>query len=99
MDGTRNDFDSTVQQVTFAPSQANSEQILSVNLVDDTINEAQEGFYIMIQVVQSGPTDQITFIRNGVALIRITDNDRKYQAIETLIVHIITYCTIVYLII
>ena len=80
VDGTRNDFDNTVQQITFPPNPANAEQILTINLIDDTINEAQEGFYVMIRVVQSGPTDQITFVRNGVALIRITDNDRKYQA-------------------
>ena len=77
VDGTRNDFDNTIQQVIFPPSQGISEQILTVNLVDDVINEAQEGFHIMINVTESGPTDQITLVRNGIALIRITDNDRK----------------------
>ena len=77
MDGTRNDFDNTAQQVIFPPSQGFTEQIITINLVDDVINEAQEGFYIMIRVTESGPTDQITLVRNGIALIRINDNDRK----------------------
>ena len=76
-DGTRNDFDNTVQQVIFAPSQGNSEQSVSINFVDDVINEAQEGFYIMIEVMESGPTDVINLVRNGIALVRITDNDGK----------------------
>ena len=76
-DGTRNDFDNAVQQVVFQPSPSISEQSVSLNLVDDVINEAQEGFYVMIEVMESGPTDQINFVRNGIALVRINDNDRK----------------------
>ena len=77
MDGTRNDFDNAIQEVIFEPSQGISEQIITINLVDDIINEAQEGFYIMMDVIESGPTDQITLVRNGIALVRINDNDRK----------------------
>lgn len=76
-DGTRNDFDNAVQQVIFEPNPAISEQSVSINLVDEFINEAQEGFYVMIEVMESGPTDVINLIRNGIALIRIDDNDRK----------------------
>lgn len=77
VDGTRNDFDDSIQQVIFEPSQGISEQIVTINLVDDIINEAQEGFYVMMNVTESGLTDQITLVRNGIALIRINDNDRK----------------------
>ena len=76
-EGTRNDFDNAVQQVIFEPNPANSEQSVSINLVDEFINEAQEGFYVMIEVMQSGPTDAINLVRNGIALVRINDNDRK----------------------
>ena len=77
MDGSRIDFDNTIQQVIFPPSQGIAEQTITINLIDDVINEAQEGFHIAMIVTESGPSDQITFVRNGVALIRITDNDRK----------------------
>ena len=77
MDGSRNDFNTTVQQVTFQPSTGNVDENININLVDDIINEAQEGFFVVIEVVQSGAGDQINFVRNGVALIRINDNDGK----------------------
>ena len=48
---------------------------INIHLVDDIINEAQEGFFVVIEAVQSGAGDQINFVRNGVALIRINDND------------------------
>ena len=66
-----------MQQVIFEPSQTNAEQSVTINLVDDVINEAQEGFYVMIEVMESGPTDAISLVRNGIALVRINDNDRK----------------------
>lgn len=79
MNGSRIDFDNTIQQVIFPPSQGIAEQTITINLVDDVINEDQEGFYIRMIVTESGPSDQITFVRNGIALIRITDNDRKLK--------------------
>lgn len=71
------DFDNIEQQVTFEPSQGREETTITINFVDDIVNEAQEGFLITIEVEEIDPTDQFTLVRNGVALVRITDNDRK----------------------
>lgn len=77
------DFNNTSQTVTFEPSLSQVQESVTINLVDDSINEAEEGFVIVIQVVEIGSVDQQGLIldRNGVALVRITDNDRKLNTI------------------
>lgn len=82
MGANKTDFENSIQAVTFDASLSGSEQTVTINFVDDAINEAEEGFIIIIQVVEIGDRDEQNFIleRNGVALIRIVDNDRKLTA-------------------
>lgn len=77
------DFNNISQTVTFEPSLSQVQESVTINLIDDSINEAEEGFVIVIQVVEIGSVDQQGLIldRNGVALVRITDNDRKLNTI------------------
>ena len=79
MESSRADFDNSIQTVIFEPSVSQLEETITINLVDDIINEAKEGFFAVIEVVEIGAADNQTLVleRNGVALVLITDNDRK----------------------
>ncbi len=54
-----------------------------LEFIDDDINEALEGFFAVLELdtsddtEQSGLDDDITFIREGVTLIIIRDDDGK----------------------
>ena len=69
------DFDNGVQTVTFEPSTSSVQEMVTITLTDDGINEAQEGFLLLIEVVEFGVADAI--LELDVALVRIIDNDRK----------------------
>ena len=83
VEANRNDFDNTSQEVTFDAGFSLSEKTVTINFVNDTINEAEEGFIIVIWVVEIGETDRqsLNLEREGVALVRIVDNDRKLTAL------------------
>ena len=80
------DFDNTTIEVVFQPSTINEEQVQTVILLEDNFNEDIEGFYIVVQVdaARSSPTDvnNTELVRNGVALVRITDNDSKFVILQ-----------------
>ena len=63
-------------RITFPPSNRVAETTVEVSLVDDIINEEEEGFLLVIEVENA--TDTVSLVRGGVALININDNDRKY---------------------
>ena len=71
------DFDNGVQTVTFEPSTSSVQEMVTITLTDDGINEDQEGFLLLIEVVEFGVADAI--LELDVALVRIVDNDRKWQ--------------------
>lgn len=77
------DFDNSPQTVTFPSTNTNDEMTITITLIDDNINEAEEGFYLLATLdrQQSSSADLSSFtpIRNGVAEIDITDNDREYR--------------------
>lgn len=88
MEANRTDFGSSITAVTFEASLSQSEATVTISLVDDAVNEAEEGFIIVIQVVEIGDIDEQSLIleRNGVALVRIVDNDRKCYRFKFLLV-------------
>lgn len=79
----KQDFLDDRLQVVFPPSTSTGEDVMLMNIsfINDSTNEAQEGFFILasIDTIQSDPMDvqNAMAIRNGVALIRIDDDDRK----------------------
>ena len=70
------DFDNGAQTVTFEPSTSSVQEMVTITLTDDGINEDQEGFLLLIEVVEFGVADAI--LELDVALVRIIDNDRKW---------------------
>ncbi|XP_064396499.1 uncharacterized protein LOC135343434 [Halichondria panicea] len=74
--GGRTDFSDLSIPITFPPSLSSDSVTVAVGASDDFINEASEGFIIMLRVDQIDPADGTpTFVREGVALMRITDDD------------------------
>ena len=87
VEADRNDFDNSIKTITFEPSVSPQQQTVTIDLVNDEINEAQEGFYLVISVTEISSADEPNLIleRNGVALVRITDNDGKLTIVEAII--------------
>ncbi len=48
-----------------------------IPIVNDAINEAEEGFLVVLTITDPG-ADEITSLRNH-SLVRIVDNDRKWM--------------------
>lgn len=66
--------------VTFSPSNNDRSQEVFFPLVTDDINEAMEGFFVV--VIAEGISDQtldINLVRGGVTLVNILDDDRKQE--------------------
>lgn len=59
---------------------------VTIPFINDDINEAEEGFYLLITVnaLLSDPTDvsNAIVLRNGVALVRIRDDDGESGLIQ-----------------
>ena len=74
------DFNNTVQRVTFAASTSSQTVDVTIDIFDDAINEADEGFLIVVRVdpTASNPQDvsNVALNRNGVASIIILNDDR-----------------------
>ena len=75
----RMDFNNTEQRVTFAPSNSDMIVDVTINFLDDAINEANEGFLIVVRVDvnASDPQDvsNIALEREGVASVTILNDD------------------------
>ena len=64
--------------VTFPPSIENQAQEVSIPLVQEDINEATEGFFVMVISENiSDPTLAVDLVRGGVTLVRISNDDCK----------------------
>ena len=54
---------------------------VTIPIINNDTNEALEGLYLLVTIntVESNPTDvaNAVVLRNGVALVRITDDDGK----------------------
>ena len=63
--------------VTFGPSSEIQEQEIRIPVVSDDINEATEGFFVVVleDDIIGGP--EIILEREGVTLVNIIDDDRK----------------------
>ena len=72
------DFNNTVQRITFQPNVPSVD--VTINFFDDAINEADEGFLIVVRVDPAASNLQdvsnVTLDRNGVALVNIHNDDR-----------------------
>ena len=77
--GGRTDFSNVAITVNFPATPSSDSVTVPVGAGDDFINEANEGFLIVIHVEEINPADgPPTFVRKGVALMRIVDDDGKY---------------------
>jgi len=63
--------------VFFPASRERISQEIIIPIVDDEYNEAPESFLVLIDPSFSIPEEVPEFLRNGLALVTITDNDRK----------------------
>lgn len=65
--------------ITFQPSTRIQEQEVFIPLVQDDINEATEGFFVIVvaENISSEPSLTINLGRGGVTLMNILDDDRK----------------------
>ena len=78
--GGKRDFDNQPVTVTFPPSLGSDSMTADIGTFDDFINEDTEGFLLSLSVTEIDPIDEgtgITLIREGVALVRITDDDSE----------------------
>ena len=72
----RMDFNNTVQRVTFHPNAAETVNV-TIDIFDDAINEADEGFLIVVRVDPAASNLQNMVLDwNSVALVTILDDDR-----------------------
>ena len=67
--------------VTFQPSSTEALQTLDITVFDDSINEATEGYLLMVDVIadMSDPRDVANFqlVNGGISLVVVTDDDGK----------------------
>ena len=77
----RMDFNNTVQRVTFAPSGSDMIVDVTINFLDDAINEANEGLLVVVRVDEaaSDPQDvqNLALEREGVVSVTIINDDRE----------------------
>ena len=76
--GGLQDFEEFEETVTFDPSPGRESRNIVIELVDDEIDEPEEGFLVVFTVTSGVPEDlaNLQVLRN-VTLAVITDNDRK----------------------
>ena len=70
-----------MKTITFPPSLGNTDLQVFIQFKDDNINEETEGFWVQVRVNEtaSDPKDleKLEYIRNGLALAVINDDDGK----------------------
>ena len=70
------DFNDSTQYITFFPF--DNYKTVHISIFDDEINEAEEGFMILLELVDSNLADSVDLLSRNCTLGRIDDNDRKY---------------------
>lgn len=77
----RKDFYRVLETVIFPAGMSQKEVMVFLPFYDDDINENTEGYLAMVRINESAsdPQDVVSanYIRNGIALIVINDDDRK----------------------
>ena len=77
----RQDYDNTVQSVTFPPSTETAQRSVLIPYTNDEFNEATESFLLLARVVEAtaNPADiaDLEYIRSGIAVAIIEDDDGK----------------------
>ena len=78
----RQDFDNTVRTLVVPAGRESIDQTISIPIVRDRINEAVEGFMLIVRANEalSNPSDlaKLNLINDGVCLLRITDDDSRF---------------------
>lgn len=102
INGAQDYIEDTVT-VTFPASTNPAEETINVFIpfIDDDTNEPiNEGFYVLVTINEllSSPTDvaNAETIRNGIALVRIEDDDSKYFYV--LVTHLITTASLIHVV-
>ena len=78
-----NDFDSTPLALTIPPDEGTlgvADFPITIGIVDDAINEAEQVFVVQLQLISSVSQTSIDSSAQPSSLCRIIDNDRKYRA-------------------
>ncbi len=101
-DGGRVDFNNAAVTVQFQADTDNDLMPISVEFIDDLINEAQEGYIAMLEVVSISAADEarLDVSNRNITLIRINNDDGmlfflfRYLSMSqpTLVACILFYC-------
>lgn len=89
----KQDFVNAIQSITFQPSTSSEDREVFIDFVDDEINEAIEGFFVIVSVNQSAidpEANEDIVIARSVALLYINDDDRKSH-IDSLLLLILVH--------
>ena len=75
------DFETEVLEVTFSRNEANPSEDRPVSIVidDDVVNEADEVFVVLLELVSDVPADRVNLQVQNASLCRIEDDDRKWS--------------------
>lgn len=82
-DSERQDFNNEVKSVTLLRDRTRQDVPVCIEIFDDNINEANEGFLLVLTIDEERTSSEILqvfdgFIRGGTALALIMDDDSKY---------------------
>lgn len=69
------DFDDTVQTGTIQPSTARDSLSLTIPITDDNIDEPEEGFILILEVIATDSVDSVNLQVNRNVLLGIIDDD------------------------
>ena len=71
------------------------DQIVTIPIIDDRINEANEGFLLIVRAneARNNPSDlvNVRYIDEGVTLLRITDNDSELPSIKSTLNYLVLF--------
>lgn len=71
------DFSATPVEVTFPRDGENLTVRAEIEIFDDEINEADEVFAVLLEVLTDVPVGQVDLLTRNASLCTIVDNDRK----------------------
>ena len=71
------DFNDTTQLATFTPN-GPSELLVEIPVFDDEVDEADEGFVMMLELEESLLSGSVDLSLRNLTFVKIVDNDRKF---------------------
>ena len=89
--GRRDFVNNGIIKVSFPASDMRQAQEVTIPLVDDDFKEAQESLLVLIDQNFTIPGVTVEFLRDGIALITIADDDCKQQLCHSLLNYIQQY--------